>query len=256
MQTLDLRQIMADAGITHKQARDSVRKRLKYGFIWSRLNPDLLSGAELLPYVSMDRPPKSGAELLPFPISAKLNLDPASPNYLERLAEEKIRWCYAQGATELVRAKVLTQLSTYYDPLPRSGINYNWITLDPLRSPYRSSLVSIFPALQNYVQQGALPKPLGREPGEAWHTPEADQNGVTFRLSTTLEEEDSLVLTVSLTARETFWARTYKLNPDRYAFIRQQVFYLLGPRLEPWDDDNVQQPGVYRGLVYRQPSIK
>lgn len=258
MQTIDLGQIMAKHDLTHTAARNKVRRWLKEGKIWSRLNPDLLSGEELLPCIAVDNPPRSAAEPIPFPIPSQRfhSLNPKDNNYLEALANEKIRWCY-QGKPQTgsaLRRRLLKQLS-FYEVVPAAtGSRYCWIELNPQTSPYRPLAAMIFPVLSRYALDNPVPpQPPEEVPGEAWFTPKPDAYGVSLHYSVRVEAENKLVLAVSLSGRQTFWLSNYRLDPDRYAFIRQQLLYLLGSRLEPWEAGTGQRPGSFRGLIYRKP---
>jgi len=247
---------MAEQDIKHTVARDKVRRQLKDGYTWARLNPDLLSGAELLPCMTTDIPPVSPAELVPFPIPTVQykKMDPQSPNYLELLAQEKIHWSYQsqrKAGSAIVR-RIIKQLD-FYQHIPATvGYHYCWIELNPLVSPYRPLTEMIFPTLNNYaMDKPILPQPPSDTPGEAWYTPKADNYGVSLHFSAT-GGKDQLVMAISLSGRDTFWLCNYKLNSDRYTFIRQQLFYLLGSRLEPWDIGYLQKSGSFRGRVYRK----
>ena len=71
---------MAERDMSNAEAREWVRRRLRGGHFWSRLNPDLLSGAELLPYLD-GQAARSPAALLPFPCPPRAirELEPTPP---------------------------------------------------------------------------------------------------------------------------------------------------------------------------------
>lgn len=252
MKTIDLHALTKHS-LSQEQAREQLRKNLKMGFSWSRLNPDLLKGAELLPCFSVKNPPSSGAELVPFPVPAsrfvKLGAEP-----WDALAEEKMRWCYPQGkAGPAVARRVRTGLQ-YYDPgHPTKGTKYYWIGLNTQVAPYRPLLRTLLPALDNFASKDPVPpRPPTDKPGEAWYTSQADDYGVTLYLSAQAESQDKLLLAVALHRKDYFWLGNYLLDPDRYTFIRQQLVYLVGTRLEPWTGKATGR-GFYRGMVYRKP---
>lgn len=256
MNTLDLRELIAEKSLTLTQARDKVRQRIKSGELWSRLNPDLLSDAELMPYMSVNNPPASAAELVPFPIPAQKFRDfDIDEDIFQFMAEERIRWSNRSGRriTEAYRKRI-EHLMFYYDPiLPAMGRDYYWMDFDHTNCPIRPMLNTIFPALNNYaLANPVLPKPPVAEPGEAWYTKDSDDYGVSLHFSATAEKEE-VIMAASLSAEKTFWNANYRLNSDRYAFIRQQIFYLLGDRLEPWLEGDVLSCGYFRGMVYRKP---
>lgn len=225
--------------------------------MWSRLNPDLLSGEELLPCMNLDSPPKSPASLVPFPVSTQFykGLDPEVPDYPELLAQEKIRWCY-QGlhrAGAAVKARIVKQLQ-YYNPAPtKTGYHYYWFEPNPQSCPYWPLISMIFPALENYrVADPLLPSPSVDWPGEAWQSA-SDIYGASLSFSAHVSGEDTIHLAASLTGKKPYWLCNYHLNPDRYSFIRQQLFYLLGDRMEPWHPGDLPKQGSFRGNVYRKP---
>lgn len=257
MKTLDISQLMSENNMTLSKANEMIRLRLKNGEIWSRLNPGLLSGAELLPYISVNSPPHSAAELTPFPVAARdyENFDPARQDPLDFFAEEKIRWCARQGqkAGSAIANSAKKQLD-YYDLLrPVKGSLYYWIDLDPQTAPYRPLLDTILPALENYCSKDpVLPQPPLDRPGESWHTPNPDSYGVSMHFSGTVDDNEHFVLAVSLSRQTVFWLRNYVLDFDRYTFIRQQIFYLIGLRLEPWLAGGLSKK-TFRGMIYRKP---
>lgn len=69
MKTIDFSKLASERGITVTAAKALVRRDLKTGLIWSRLNPDLLNPGELLPCMTVDKPPASPAALAPFPVA-------------------------------------------------------------------------------------------------------------------------------------------------------------------------------------------
>ncbi|MGI6366486.1 MAG: hypothetical protein ACOX2G_12325 [Bacillota bacterium] len=259
MYTLDLQALMAERDMSNAEAREWVRRRLKAGHFWSRLNPDLLSGAELLPYLDADRPPRSPAALLPFPVPTPRyrELEPHASDYLEQLAGEKIRWCGRENAAgTALRRRVLAQLAYYYpDPTP-AGEKYCWFMPNPQRSPFAPLIQMIFPALDRYrLEEPVLPAPPRDLPGEAWRS-DRDDYGTSLRFSAFQESEGNIVLAVALQGAKTYWLGNYRLNPDRYAFIRQQFFFLLGERMEPWQSGALPHGSPFRGRVYRKPKKK
>lgn len=254
MHTLDIIEVMAARRLDNAGAREWVRRRLKDGYYWSRLNPDLLSGDEVLPYVDVDKPPQSPATLISFPVAVQSYkvLNPAAPNYLEELARVKIRWCRGENkAGPAVLRRVVKQLA-YYSQTPCQAEYYLWFELNPQLCPLWPLVQMIFPALDRYrLPDPALPKPLWDRPGEAWQSGR-DDYGVSLRFSTLQHKEGGLVLAAALLGAKTYWLANYLLNRARYSFIRQQLFFLLGERLEPWQRDLPQQ-NSFRGRVYRKP---
>lgn len=259
MRTLDVSEVMAKRRLSNAEAREWMRRRLKTGHFWSRMNPDLLCGDEVLPYVDVDKPPQSPATLIPFPVSAGRHkeMNPADPDYLEKLARVKIRWCRAEDkAGPAVYRRVIKQLA-YYSQTPTSaGEHYRWFGLNPQLSPLWPLAHMIFPALDNYrLPEPVLPEPSQDRLGEAWQSGR-DDYGVTLRFSVRQQREGSFVLAAALLGAKTYWLGNYLLSRDRYSFIRQQLFYLLGERMDPWHSNQTPQ-NSFRGLVYRKPkSIK
>lgn len=250
---------MAELQLNHAKAREWLRRRLKDGYIWSRFSPDLLKGDELLPYMDLNNPPQSPATLVPFPIAARRykDFDPDASDYLQKLAQEKIRWCNGSHKAGLAVVRRIIQQLNFYNHAPSPvGHYYYWLEPDPRTSPFWPLARMIFPALDRYsLAQPILPEPPLHRPGEAWQSA-SDQYGVGLRFSSVLENEDSLILAAALLGKKTYWLRNYRLNPDRYAFIRQQLFYLLGERLEPWLPGELPKQSSYRGMVYRRPKQK
>lgn len=257
MKTIDLNQLMQEDKLSRSEAREMLRRRLKDGFLWSRLNPDLLMDQELLPVLTVDEPPASAAELVPFPVPADRyeNFDPDKDDPFEYFAEEKIRWCsQGQKTGSAIYRRVIKQMQYYELVVPVQGTRYYWMDLDPLDSPYRPLLNTVLPALDKYSLANPVPpQPPQEKPGESWYSPEADDYGVRLHFSGTVEDSEAFSLSVSLTGKTVFWLRTYKLNYDRYRFIRQQIFFLLGARLEPWQGGDMQRQSTFRGMVYRKP---
>lgn len=259
MYTLDIRTVMSERRLGNAAAREWVRRRLKTGEWWSRLNPDLLSGEELLPYLDVDKPPLSPATLVPFPVAAQryCEMDPGAPNYLEQLAQEKIRWCRREdGAGTALRRRVLAQLAYYYpDPSP-AGEKYCWFVPNPQRCPLGPLLQMIFPALNRYcLEEPILPTPPRGSPGEAWRSAR-DDYGTSLHFSAVQEREGSIILAVALLGAKTHWLANFRLNRDRYTFIRQQFFFLLGERMQPWRSGALPQGNSFRGRIYRKPRTK
>lgn len=255
MQTLDLNQMQED---NLSQARDKVRRLLKKGEIWSRLGPDLISDSELLPYLSVTRPPKSVAQLLPFPIlTERFQAWRGKEDIFTLLAQEKIRWSCPPGHKVAANVqKRVENLMLYYDPLlPLVGTKYTWIDFDPNHCPYRPLVETILPAFRNFATEASMPCPIGDAAGEAWFTPEADDFGTKLHFSTIVKDQDTLDISLSLTAKDVFWFKSYRLGLDRYNFLRQKIFHLIGARLEPWHSQT-QKIGSYRGLIYRKPKKK
>lgn len=252
MKTIDFKRLAAERGITVSAAKALIRRDLKAGLIWSHLNPDLLNPGELFPYISIDTPPSSPAALVPFPV-AKDKLKAVDFLELECLAAEKIAWCYRgqRGADKGVE-KHVTHLMIYYQSAPMVGTDYYWYYLDPESCPYRPLLSLILPAFANFtLDNPTLPKPnLGQ--GEAWQTPVSDDYDGSIQFSATLEAEE-IILAISMTGGKSVYLENYKLSPDRYAFLRQQLFYLLSDRLEPWLPSG-KKLNSFRGTIYKKPS--
>ena len=89
---------------------------------------------------------------------------------------------------------------------------------------------------------------------QAWRSDRDDYG--TSLLSAFQESEGNIVLAVALQGAKTYWLGNYRLNPDRYAFIRQQFFFLLGERMEPWQSGALPHGSPFRGRVYRKPKKK
>ncbi|HOB34715.1 MAG: hypothetical protein GX090_04485 [Firmicutes bacterium] len=257
METLDLNALMRRRGISHAQARDWVRRRLKDGRFWSRLNPDLLKDGELLPYMDAQRPPASPAALVPFPVSgtACRGLDPGDPECLDLLAGHKIRWCYSsrRQAGPAVRQRVHRQMVYYTLPPSPAGRTWQWLELNPETAPFFPLLNTVLPVLNQYaLGQPQPPRPPRKKPGEAWRSAQPDDFGLTLGWSAHGEGDD-IILAVALVGHKIMWLRNWRLGSDRYAFVRQQLFYLVGNRLEPWLTGNWPRPNSFRGMVYRKP---
>lgn len=252
MKTIDFKILAAERGITVSAAKALIRRDLKAGLIWSHLNPDLLNPGELFPYISIDTPPSSPAALVPFPV-AKDKLKGVDFLELEFLAAEKIAWTYRgqRGAGKGVE-KHVTHLMIYYQSAPMVGTDYYWYYLDPESCPYRPLLSLILPAFANFtLDNPTLPKPnLGQ--GEAWQTPVPDENSTRIQFSATLEAED-IILALAIKGSKSAYLENYRLSPDRYAFLRQQLFYLLSDRLEPWLPSG-KKLNSFRGTIYKKPS--
>jgi hypothetical protein len=256
LKTIDLCQIAADRNITEAAAKTMLRRSLKEGIIWSRLNPDLLNPDELLPCMTVDEPPASPATLVPFPV-AREKLKGIDTGKLDRdfLAREKINWCY-QGRRAAGRAiiKRVTYLMAYYEPKPFMGTRYCWFQPNPDVSPYLPLLRMLFPAFANFaLVNPAPPQPTDSLAGEAWQTAKFDDFGVDIQYSATAKEDEIILALSLLEVEESFCLQNYKLSPDRYVFLRQQLLFLLHPRLEPWLPSGEQRHNPLRGKIYKKP---
>jgi hypothetical protein len=255
LKTIDLKKIAADQGITETAAKAMLRRRLKEGLIWSRLNPDLLNPGELLPCMTVEEPPSSPAALAPFPVAReKLKGMDAGKLDGEFLAREKINWCY-QGRRGAGRAviKRVAYLMAYYEPKPFMGARYCWFQPNPDVSPYLTLLRMLLPAFANFALVNPAPPqpPLSGE-GEAWQSAIFDDFGVDFQFSATMQADEVIFALSLLEVEESFCLQNYKLSPERYVFLRQQLFFLLSTRLEPWLPGN-RRPNVLQGTIYKKP---
>lgn len=254
MKTIDLCKLAADQSITEAAAKAMLRRRLKEGLIWSRLNPDLLNPGELLPCMTVDEPPASPAALSPFPVAReKLKEMAAGKLDEEFLAREKIDWCY-QGRRAAGRAinKRVAYLMLFYDPKPLMGTRYCWFQPNPDVSPYLPLIRMLFPAFANFaLSDPAPPQPPLSHEGEAWQTANCDDYGVDLHFSATMQT-DEVILALSVTGIESSYLQNYKLSPERYVFLRKQLFFLLSTRLEPWLPGN-KRPNALRGTIYKKP---
>lgn len=256
LKTIDLQLMASEQGISFAEARARLRRRLKDGLVWSRLNPDLLSADELLPCMLVDEPPASPVTLAPFPIAReKLRGMEAGQLDAEYLAREKINWCY-QGRRrpgQAVAKRVLKQMM-YYDLKVSQGHVFGWVELNPLVSPYLPLVNMLLPAFANFaLAKPYAPQPPQALPGEAWHTPEPDDFGVSLHCSATFAEDEIIIFALSLTREKMFWLQNFRLSPARYIFLRQQLVFLLNQRLAPWLPGEIQSHNTLRGRIYKKP---
>lgn len=140
----------------------------------------------------------------------------------------------------------------YYETKPFMGTRYCWFQPDPGVSPYLPLLRMLFPAFANF----ALPDPAPPQPplsgeGEAWQSSNFDDFGVDLHFSATMQAEE-VIFALSLSGIESSYMQNYKLSPERYVFLRQQLFFLLNNRLEPWLPGN-RRPNALLGTIYKKP---
>ena len=256
LKTIDLQQIASEQDISMAEAKARLRRRLKDGQVWSRLNPDLLCADELLPCMLVDEPPASAVTPAPFPVArVKLRGMEAKQLDAEFLAQEKINWCY-QGRRRPGRAVVkrVLQQMMYYDLKVSQGHIYGWVQLNPLVSPYLPIVSMLLPAFTNYaLAKPSAPKPPQSLPGEAWHTPEPDDFGVSLHCSATFADDETIIFALSLRGEKRFWLQNFRLSPARYLFLRQQLLFLLNFRLAPWLPGETQSRNTLRGRIYKKP---
>lgn len=251
LKTIDFGKLSAEKGISVSAVKASIRRDLKAGLIWSHLNPDLLNPGELFPYISIDTPPSSPAALVPFPV-ARDKLMAQDFLELEFLAAEKIAWCYrGQRGIGKKSERYITHLMVYYDSAPLMGKDYCWYYLEAESCPYLQLLSLLLPAFANFTLDNPSPPQPGPEMGESWHTPVADDFNARFRFSATQQGEE-IILAMALAGDKSACLKNYKLSPDRYRFLRQQLFFLLKDRLEPWLPAG-EKPASFRGTVYKKP---
>jgi len=252
VKTVDFRKLAAERGTTVSAVKASIRRDLKAGLIWSLLNPDLLNPGELFPYISIDTPPSSPAALVPFPV-ARDKLMAQDFLELEFLAAEKIAWCYrGQRGIGKKLERYITHLMVYYESAPLMGKDYCWYYPEAESCPYLQLLSLLLPAFANFTLDNPSPPQPSPEMGEAWHTPAADDFNARFQFSATQDTEE-IVLAMALTGEKSVYClKNYRLSLDRYRFLRQQLFYLLEDRLEPWRPET-GKTNSFRGRIYKKP---
>ena len=256
MKTIDLQLMASEQSISLAEAKAKLRRRLKDGLVWSRLNPDLLSADELLPCMLVDEPPASPATLAPFPVAReKLRGMEEGQLDAEHLAREKINWCY-QGRRRPGQAVVkrVLRMMMYYDLKASDGRVYGWVHPNPQVSPYLPLVSMLLPAFTKFaLEKPVPPQPPQSLPGEAWHTPEPDDFGVSLHCSATFAEDEIISFALSLTGAKRFWLQNFRLSPARYIFLRQQLLFLLNQRLAPWLPGDTPKHNTLRGRIYKKP---
>lgn len=237
---------MKTIAIGDKAEKALLRSRLKAGLAWSYLNPDLLSPGELLPIIQAADPPDSPAALVPFPVAeGRFSLDPVS------LAREKINWC-GRGLRGPAQLKRVAARLAYYDLQPSREERYSWFRLDPGASPYLPLFRLILPAFAIYtVPNPQPPSPLSPKAGESWVTVAPDAFGLSANFSATYLE-DAVLLAFALTRSGILSLYNFKLPSHRYIFLRQQLFFLLPNRLQPWSVPE-DRANPLRGKIYKKP---
>lgn len=249
--TITVYDLSADQVRTEPAA--ALRRQLREGLVWSRLNPDLLATGEYLPIAAVAQPPSSPAALLPFPVlSEKIETAKCSLT-TDFLTEQKIDWCYhgRRKAGAAVSKRVAAQLA-HYNLQPLQKARYCWFTPDPSSCPYTAALNLIFPAIKAF----ALAKPVFPEPvltgeGEAWRSTKPDGFGVDFLYSVS-REDDHFTLALALTRGKTIRTMNYSLTAERFAYFKQQLFFMLNTRLQPWRR-SAEAPNPFRGMIYKKP---
>lgn len=238
--------------IQRSEPETELRRQLKEGLAWSRLNSEFLEQGELLPLVTVNQPPFSPATLVPFPIATTRVEKEKGKLVPELLAQAKIVWCYRGqkrwGAAIL--KKVIKQMA-YYSPQPIKKTSYCWFVLNTRVCPYMSALALIAPAIKSFtVTDAEFPAPPINGNGEAWRSAEPDAYGANLCFSA-VAENDLIILTVALTWQQTIYLKGYRLTPERYVFFRQQLFFLLNTRLRPWYTAT-ELTNPYKGTIYKK----
>lgn len=232
------------------ESATELRRQLRQGLAWSRLNSDFLEQGELLPLVTVSQPPSSPAALVPFPVSAAtLSAGKLPP---ELLAQAKIDWCYRRKrrAGKAILKQVTAQMA-YYNPQPIEKTSYCWFVLDPQGCPYLPALGLVLPAIKAFAYADAeFPSPPQDGKGEAWRSSERDTYGADLCFSAA-REKNKVTLTIALTRGQTVYRKGYRLAMERYIFFRQQLFFLLNMRLRPWFVA-AELANPLRGTIYKK----
>lgn len=233
--------------------KQQLRRDIRRGQLFTRVNPDQLEDQELLPALPWENCLAPALSLRPFPLLPGL-----SP------LESKIRHCYgSKPPRPFILARAENQLQRWYNLAePREARDFPWLDLAYAKCPYPPLVRDTLGIISRYAippeLEGSgsnLQLALARDELllDCWETPVSDDLGWVFILVAKENQAEEVLLTSILTntPRGAQESGTYKISLERYQFLLGLFFQLLGERFAP-KALNVST-GRYRGRIYTKP---